>query len=140
MALKGDHPLYLSNFVRGEYIRGYIYGLILLYTAVKEEDSVLDGTHIFLAENMHRHRRIQNAFVQTTQWLLKHESSSNVETYLERLAETMRHCLFRLDEEFPQRELDTLACEHGKLDFPKTTLREEHVIEMYKTALSEFSN
>jgi hypothetical protein len=46
--IRGSHRLVLSTFVRGEYIKGYIYGLIVLYTTIKAEGDVEDGIHVFL--------------------------------------------------------------------------------------------
>ncbi len=129
---KGAGALVLSNFVRGEYIRGYIYGLTLLHAAVRSENSVHDGVEIFVAENRSKHRRIQNALTQTAEWLGGHDDSHDVETYLDRLGNAMRNCLQRLDEEFPTRVRDPMACEHGVLNFPSTTFSEDHVLDLYE--------
>lgn len=128
----GARSTVLSNFVRGEYVRGYIYGMILLYSAIKAEESVQDGIRHFLAESMNRHRRVQNALESTATWMIGHENSGDVDITLDRLGDTIRNCLVRLDEEFPKRQRDPLKCEHGVLNFPPRALREDDIIDLYQ--------
>jgi len=62
----GAHRLAVSNFVRGEYIRGYLTGLIDLYSAIMEEQSVEDGIQVFAADAGNRPRKLANAFTSAT--------------------------------------------------------------------------
>src|SRR5437879_3437747 len=61
----------ISNFVRGEYIRGYVIGLIELFSAIKEENSVENGILAFNAEmgTRRQFRMVANALQSTTSWL-----------------------------------------------------------------------
>jgi len=124
--------LVLSNFVRGEYIRGYVVGLIELFFAIKEEGSVRDGITIFNGEMGNRPRKLANAFQSTVRWLGGHDDSEHVETTLRRLGELIRRLLFNLDDEFPTRSRDPLACEIGVLAFPRSTYEDGHIYDFYE--------
>ena len=78
--------LFVSNFVRGEYIRGYIQSLLELYFAIRAEDDVENGIREFASESAIRPRRLVNAFTSVTHWLSTcFEDSANVESTLRRL-------------------------------------------------------
>src|SRR4051812_7149958 len=83
-----DQEVVVSNFVRGEYIRGYVIGLIDLYSAIKMENNVQDGIHLFNAEMMNNPRRVKNAFAATLQWL-NMEDAIDVQKTLRRLGEAI---------------------------------------------------
>lgn len=129
--LADGRALVLSNFTRGEYIRGYIAGLILLFFAIRAEKSVDNGIQVFLAENGRRPRRIRNALEHATRGFQGQEASEDIEITLRRLGESIRMALFRLDEEFPTRRLDPLACEIGVLGFPSATYSEDDILDFY---------
>ena len=123
--------LVISNFVRGEYIRGYVVGLIQLFSAIEEEHSVRDGITMFNAEMGNRPRKLANALQSTGNWLSGHEDWENVEKTLRRLGELIRSLLFNLDDEFPTRSRDPLACEMGILAFPRSTYDDGHIYDFY---------
>ena len=124
--------LVTSNFVRGEYIRGYVVGLIDLFFAIKEENSVPDGISVFSAEMGNRPQKLANAFQSTVRWLCDHEDWKNVERTLRRLGDLIRSLLFDLDDEFPTRSRDPLACELGILTFPRSTYDSDHIFDFYE--------
>lgn len=122
----------LSNFVRGEYIRGFITGLIELFFAIKQEDSVVNGMHWFSSNNGGFHpRRLSNAWGSTSSWLCGFEDWQDVTKTLRRLGEYIRSALFRFDAEFPTRVQDPLRCEIGIMSFPKESYRERHISDFY---------
>ena len=123
--------LVLSNFVRGEYIRGYVVGLIELFFAIKEEASVRDGFAVFDADMGNRPRKLAKAHRSTVDWLCGHEDWEDVDKTLRRLGELIRSLLFNLDDEFPTRSRDPLACELGTLAFPRSTYDDNHVYNFY---------
>lgn len=132
LRLQGDKGLLLSNFARGEYVKGYIFGLLVLYTTIRTENHVEQGMQIFRAEHGHQSRRIADAFEATAIFLMGHDNSGDVDATLERLGEMVRNCLFRLDEEFPRRQLDETACDFGVLNFPQATFSEDHILDLYQ--------
>ena len=74
-----DGVLCTSNFVKGEYIRGYITGLIELFCVIQEEDSVQEGIQLFLADTGRNPRKVANAVASTADWLRGQEESAAVE-------------------------------------------------------------
>ena len=122
----------VSNFVKGEYIRGYVIGLIDLYSAIKEEQSVEDGIHIFLADMGRHPRKVANALQSTTGWLCGFEDSRIVDKTLRRLGEYVRGCLSRFDLQFSTRSRDRLNCEIGILSFPQQTYDEAQLFDFYR--------
>src|SRR5258708_35772119 len=65
----GGGLVVVSNFVRGEYLRGFVVGLIDLYATIKEENAVEDGIHVFTSQMGGHPRRLGNALQSVTQWL-----------------------------------------------------------------------
>ena len=128
---KNGRALVISNFVRGEFIRGYVKGLIELYMAIREEDSVEDGIEWYRELAGRTPRRVADALGLTIQWFNGLEDNSDVETTLVRLGNLIRDSIFRLDEEFPNRLKDSLACDFGILDFPSEPFSEEQVLDFY---------
>jgi hypothetical protein len=127
-----DGMIAVSNFVKGEYIRGYVIGLIDLYSAIKEEQSVEDGIHLFLADMGHHPRKVANALQSTTTWLCGFEDWPVVDKTLRRLGEYIRGCLSRFDLHFLTRSRDQLNCEIGILSFPQETYDETHLFNFYR--------
>lgn len=125
-------PLALSNFVRGEYIRGYISGLIELYFAIKAEGSVEDGITFFTNDAGRRPRRLANGFQSTTSWLADHEDWRDVEKTLRRLGEYIRRSISHLDDEFPTRAYDPLRCSIGVLSFRQDAYDEDIILDFYE--------
>src|SRR6266404_1125018 len=125
----GKIPLLLSNFVRGEYIRGYITGLIDLCSSIKEEDSVEDGISVFNAKSGSRPRKLANAFESAAAWLYGFEDWREVPLTLRRLGETIRQRLTELDMRFPSRTRDPLECEIGVMAFPAETYDEQQIYD-----------
>jgi hypothetical protein len=121
--------LTVSNFVRGEYIRGYITGLIDLYSVIKEEDSVEDGMHLFGAEVGSRPRKLNNAFQSVAGWLCGFEDWQNVAKTLRRLAEHIRLKLTEFDMKFPKRARDPLECEIGIMSFASESFDERLIYD-----------
>ena len=129
----GNGTTVTSLFVRGEFIRGYVVGLIELYYAIKEERSVRDGIAHFSAQMGNRHpRKVANAFTSTLGWLSGLEDATDVAKTLRRLGEYIRSTLFRFDQAFPRRSSDPLRCEIGLLSFPHETYRESLIEEFYE--------
>lgn len=133
---RGSRLLKLSLFVRGEYIKGFIHGLIVLYTTIQAENHVDDGIQSFLNDNHHRPRRVQNVLTGATTWLRGFDEAEDVQTTLERLGDFICFCLNRLDEEFPQKLQDPLECEHGKLDVQPRTFDEDQLLDIYERVKS----
>jgi hypothetical protein len=122
-----------SNFVRGEFIRGYITGLIELYFAIKEEHSVDDGIALFSSQMGNRHpRKVSNAFRSTTQWLVGIDDANSLSLTLRRLGEYIRLTLTRCDNEFVHRVRDPLECEIGVLTFRQESYDEEIILDFYE--------
>lgn len=134
--LSGERPLYISAFTRGEFIRGYIAGLICLYCAIQEENDVDRGLEAFTDEMRNRPRRLADALRSTTQWLNLHEESSSVPAQLRRLGDFIQRCLRRLDEEFPNRYRDPLMCDIGVLSFPPEPYHGDQILDFYQTLLT----
>lgn len=129
-----DGTMKLSVFVRGEYIRGYVIGLIELYFAIKAEESVEDGIQFFNAEmgKSRNLRKIANALQATSGWLCGFEDRREVPKTLRRLGEWVRNTLASFDATFFNRVYDPLECEIGVLSFPRETYREDHLLEFYE--------
>jgi hypothetical protein len=129
----GDRTMKLSVFVRGEYIRGYVIGLIELYFAIKAEASVEDGIQLFNAEmgKSRNLRKVANAFLATCGWLCGFEDWRDVPKALRRLGEFIRNTLSSFDATFFTRIYDPLECEIGVLSFPRETYRENHLLDFY---------
>jgi hypothetical protein len=129
----GQGTLAVSNFVRGEYIRGYVTGLIELYFAVKAEQSVQDGIHVFNGEMGTRHpRKVQNALQTAANWIGGLQDSQDVKKTLRRLGEHVRGTLAWFDMTFPRRARDPLECEIGVMAFPSETYEEKHLLDFYE--------
>ena len=121
----------VTRFVRGEYIRGFVAGLIELFTAIREERSVRDGIIVFNAEASRRPRRLANAFQTTTEWLAGHLDWEDVSKTLRRLGEYIRALLVRFDTTFPDQVTDPLRCEFGVMNFPEKTYDENQILDFY---------
>lgn len=129
----GKGTLAVSNFVRGEYIRGYVIGLMELYFVIKEEQSVENGIHLFNGEMGTRHpRKVANAFQSATSWLGSLEDAKDVEKTLRRLGEHIRATLILFDMTFIRRARDPLNCAIGVLSFPSVTYQENHLLDFYE--------
>jgi hypothetical protein len=129
----GKGTLSISNFVRGEYIRGYVTGLIELFYAIKAEQSVPDGIHYFNAQMGTRHpRKVANALQTAASWLGGLEESNDIEKTLRRLGEQIRNVLILFDMTFVRRARDPLACEIGVMSFPSETYQEKHILDFYE--------
>ncbi len=126
-----DGVLSTTNFVRGEYLRGYVVGLIDLYSAIDLEDSVRDGIHVFVDDMGHHPRRVGNALRAATDWLVIQEGSSDVQITLRRLGEYIRSCLILFDHFFRQRHRDPLNCDYGLLSFREETFNKDHLYDFY---------
>jgi hypothetical protein len=123
----------MSNFVRGEYIRGFVTGLIDLFSAIKEEDSVNDGIHFFNANMATRApRKVANALHSAVVWLQGQEDSLEVHKTLRRLGEYIRNTLTRFDMEFPRRVRDPLNCDIGIMSFPQESYNDSHILDFYQ--------
>lgn len=133
---RGSRALMISRFVRGEYIKGFVHGLIVLYTTIQAENDVHDGIQAFLNDNHHRPRRVQNALTAATSWFQGFDESDDVRNTLERLGDSICCCLNRLDEEFPKKAADPLECEHGKLDVQPRTFDEDQLLDIYERVKS----
>ena len=120
----------LTRFVRGEYIRGYIAGLIDLYSAIKEERSVEDGIHVFTS--LAGKRSIANALIRVAQSLMGYEDWRDVHKTLRRLGEDIRARLLCFDAVFLHMVRDPLACEIGVMSFPQETFDEKHIFDFYE--------
>ena len=127
----GTDRLELTNFVRGEYIRGFIPGLIGLYSAIKEENSVPNGIQIFTSNMGGRPRRLSNAFNAFAASLAEYEDWQDVSRTLRRLGEYIRNLLLRFDAVFVNRFRDRLACAFGVMEFPRDTYDEQHLFDFY---------
>jgi hypothetical protein len=125
------NKVWVPRFVRGEYIRGYIAGLIELYYAIKEEKTVQDGIHTFNGDASRRPRKLANAFGTTTGWLAGHTDCQIVHKTLRRLGEEIITKLTRLDTLFPNQFTDALHCEFGAMNFPEETYDESHILDFY---------
>ena len=121
--------LVVSNFVRGEYIRGYITGLIDLYSAIKEENSVGDGIAVFNGGVDTRPRKIANALQSAATWLSGLEDYTDVYKTLRRLGEHIRFILDSFDMEFSSRTRDPLECDIGVMSFPRESYDEKHIFD-----------
>jgi hypothetical protein len=127
-ACRGQGDLVVTGFVRGEYLRGFIAGLIDLYFTIRAEADVKNGIHLFCATQRHP-RRIQNAFISIGGFLTGHEDWEDVERTLYRLGEYILHCVQSFDREFSHRLHDPVRCEFGFLDFPEETFRENMLLD-----------
>jgi hypothetical protein len=127
-ACRGQGDLVVTGFVRGEYIRGFIAGLIDLYFTIRAEADVKNGIHLFCAAQR-QPRRIQNAFISIGGFLTGHDDWEDVERTLYRLGEYILHCVRSFDREFPFRLQDPIRCEFGFLDFPAETFRENMLLD-----------
>ncbi len=122
----------LNNFVRGEYIRGYVAGLIELFTVIQAEKSVSDGFHVFNAESSKRPRKLANALQSTTVRFKGFEGSEDIKKTLRRLGEYIRTTLMKFDAAFPTRVRDPLGCDIGVMSFPQETYSEDQILDFYK--------
>src|SRR5262249_5386480 len=127
----GDGTMKLSVFVRGEYIRGYVIGLIELYFAIKAERSVEDGIQLFNAEmgKSRNLRKVANAFQAACGFLCGLDDWLAVPKTLRRFGEYIRNALALFDATFFTRVYDPLECEIGVLSFPRETYREDHLLD-----------
>ncbi len=124
--------LMLSGFVVGEYIRGYVIGLIELYFAIKAESSVRDGIQVFRSDTGSRPRRLGNAFQSTTDWLCGHADWEDTHRTLRRLGEYIRQCVDAVAFEFPARTRDPLGCDIGVLAFRREAYSEDLLLDFYE--------
>lgn len=128
----GSDRMVVTNFVRGEYIRGYVAGLIDLYSAIKEEKSVEDGIHVFTSDAGGRPRKIANALNTVARSLMGYEDWRDVHKTLRRLGEDIRARLLCFDAIFLNRVRDPLACEIGVMSFPQESFDEKHIFDFYE--------
>jgi hypothetical protein len=128
----GTDNLQISNFIRGEYIRGFIPGLIDLYSAIKEENSITSGIQVFTSDMGGRPRRLANAFNAFAAALCDFEDWQDVQRTLRRLGESIRNLLIRFDAAFIDRVRDRLACAFGVMEFPRETYDEQHLFDFYQ--------
>ncbi len=127
-ASRGKGDFVVTGFVRGEYIRGFVSGLIDLYFTIRAEADVQNGIHLYCA-GQRQPRRIQNAFISIGGFLTGHEDWEDVERTLYRLGEYILHCVRSFDREFPHRLHDPIRCEFGFLDFPSETFSENTLLD-----------
>jgi hypothetical protein len=127
-AFRGKGELVVTGFVRGEYVRGFVAGLIDLYFTIRAEADVRNGIHLFCAAQR-QPRRIHNAFISIGGFLTGHDDWEDVEKTLYRLGEYILHCVRAFDREFPHRLPDPIRCEFGPLDFPAETFREDMLLD-----------
>jgi hypothetical protein len=128
----GDRPVFVSNFVRGEYIRGFVCGLIDLYSAIKEEQSVRDGIHLFISEAGRHPRKLANALLAVPVRIQGHEDWEEVDKSLRRLGEFIRMTLMKFDTQFLHRITDPLRCDHGVHNFRQESFSEDHILDFYQ--------
>jgi hypothetical protein len=128
--LTQEQDLGLTLFVKGEFIRGYLEGLLALYFTIKEENSVRGGMQLFAADEGLRPRRLANAFTSTADWLNQHGEGDNVPLALNRLCHYIALCLTWFDLDFPTRVGDPLRCEIGLLGFPNEVPTENDLLDL----------
>ncbi len=128
--LAREHELGLTLFVKGEFIRGYLEGLIALYCTIREENSVRSGMQLFAADEGLRPRRLSNAFTSTIDWLYQHGESEDVSLTLNRLCQYIAKTLLWFDLDFPVRTIDSLRCEIGLLGFPSEVSTEDDLLDL----------
>jgi hypothetical protein len=121
----------VSNFVRGEYIRGFVSGLLELYFVIKHEGDVQAGFHVFSSEQSIRPRRLVNALNSIPQWLCNHEDWMDADKTCRRLGLYIRKVILDFDHEFGVRVFDPTKCDFGVLSFPPESFSEEQLIEFY---------
>jgi len=134
--LARNSRLVLSGFVVGEYIRGYVVGLLELYFAIKAESSVRDGMQVFRSDCGNRPRRLSNAFQSTADWLCGYADWEDIDKTLRRLGEYIRQCVGTVVFEFPTRTRDPLGCDIGVLAFRREAYSEDLLLDFYE----EFSD
>jgi hypothetical protein len=130
LQLAREHELVLTPFVKGEFIRGYLDGLIALYFTIKEENSVRHGMQVFAADEGLRPRRLANAFTSTVDWLNQHGESEDVLLTLDRLRQYIVKTLLWFDLDFPNSASDPLRCEFGLLVPPPEAPTEDDLLDL----------
>jgi hypothetical protein len=128
----GQGKLAVSNFVRGEYIRGFVIGLIDLYSTIKEENAVEPGIQVFVARMGGHPRKLSHALQSIAHWLCGLEEWQDVGKTLRRLGEYIRGRVYEFDITFVTRARDPLNCELGILSFPQDTYQENQVFDFRK--------
>lgn len=128
----GTGLITITNFVRGEYIRGYVIALTEMYATIKEENHVWNGIMLFLAEEKLHPRKLFNAVSSFQAWILGHEDYEDVKKTLRRLGDHIRNLVFEFDDIFVTRMKDSLACDFGVLDFRKRAYSEDEILDFYQ--------
>jgi hypothetical protein len=134
--------LVISNFVRGEFIRGFISSLIEVYFCIKDEKSLHDGFAAYCATSSHQPRKIINHVISLSGWLMRQEDQGDLSTSLRRLGEYIKRMIIELDYTFPKRCRDKLCCDFGVMSMPSESFSENQLVDFYEelSAVTESPN
>lgn len=129
--------LRVPRFVVGEYIRGYIAGLLELYFSISESQSTGDGVHAFISRQQFRHRRIANALSSACNWLSSgFDDANNPESACQRLADYLQECLWKVETEFAGVFDDDVRCQFGSIGLPDKCLSYDDILDLYSRCAS----
>jgi len=127
-----DGRVWLSNFIRMEYLRGIIFNLIELYFLIKEEDTVHDALVLWTQTKVNQPRKYILVLMTISQWITTQEDWQAHEKTLRRLGEQIVRLVRCVDELYPRRIKDDLNCELAKVGFPHRAFSEEMLLDFYE--------
>ncbi len=126
-----DGVLEVSNFIRMEYLRGFVVNLIELYFLIRESDSVSDAL-IDWSQKVRQERKLKVLLLTMSGWLLGHEDWESQDKSLRRLGEQIVRLVYEFDEIFSGRAKDQLSCRLGRVDFPRRSFNEDTLLRFYE--------
>lgn len=126
----GEGLVQVSNFIRMEYLRGFILNLIELYFLIKESESV-DDALIDWSQKVNQERKLKVALLTVSRWMVAHEDRQAREKSLRRLGDLIVRSVYDFDETYRSRAKDRLTCKLGRVRFPRSTFSEDMLLRFY---------
>jgi len=127
-----DGRVWLSSFIRMEYLRGIIFNLIELYFLVKEEDTVHDALVVWAQTKVNQPRKYILILMTISNWITTQDDWESHEKTLRRLGEEIVRLVRSFDELYPRRIKDDLNCELAKAGFPHRAFSENMLLDFYE--------
>jgi len=125
-----DGRVEVSNFIRMEYLRGFVLNLIEFYFLLGESDSVEDA-FIDWSQKINQDRKLKVILMTVHSWLVDQDDWQAKEKSLRRLGDGIVRLVYTFDEVFIRRSRDHLSCELGRIFFPPRAFDENMLLEFY---------
>lgn len=128
-AVLDGKSVWISNYVRMEYLSGVIYNLIKLYFLIKDEETVHDALAFWTQSHVNQQRKHILVILTISNFLTTQEGVESKHKTLKRLGEYIINLSYFLDQKFPRKIKDDLNCQLGKIGFADQPFNEDMLLE-----------